>query len=580
MCSRKPQAYLKAQLKAVTSDRSETGVAGVGTPASAVVRRHYVWLLCVLIVAGAAQLAGGLLLLARFDRQVGRFDRAEGAHTVMLQSMTDAETGLRGWQLTGEQLYLEPYQAGVRNFPAAARRVLADVGDPELRTLVNAEESAADEWLNDFAAPTVATSARYADVGQGKALFDAYRERHGAAGAALTASRREAAHSYRVSSTAMQGALAGLTLVAVLVTVRLGVRTQRLREEQRRYLGEVLDTLTIGVVAAAADGSIVWINRAARDGIEDMLPSHVDEFDRALERTGARPVDGHPLRVALAGRSIRGREMTYVLPGRPPIEVMVDAGPLRDERGQIIGAVASRYDITALREREAELTAFAGIVAHDLRAPLAAIAGHIELLEQDLAAVDELDEFRYTLDRVRNSTDRMCRLIDDLLAYATARDAPLRLEPVDLGEVVDEVVYERTAHLKKDRAPLIEADPLPTVHADPAMIRQMMDNLIGNAIKYTRDSEPAQVRITADRLDGAWAEIQVSDRGIGIPSDQRTSIFESFSRAHRGQSYAGTGLGLAICRRVVDRHGGTIRVDDNPLGGARFHIVLPTEPGE
>ncbi|MEV6845938.1 ATP-binding protein [Actinoplanes sp. NPDC051411] len=552
----------------------------MGTPASAVVRRHYVWLLCVLIVAGAAQLAGGLVLLARFDRQVGRFDRAESAHMVMLQSMTDAETGLRGWQLTGEQLYLEPYQAGVQNFPAAARQVLTDVGDPELRTLVDAEESAADEWLNDFAAPTVATSARYADVGQGKALFDAYRERHAAASAALTASRRQAARSFRVSSTATQGALAGLTLVAVLVTVRLGVRTQRLREEQRRYLGEVLDTLTIGVVAAAADGSIVWINRAARDGIEQMLPSHVDEFDRALERTGAQPAEGHPLRVALAGHSIRGREMTYVPPGRPPIEVMVDAGPLRDERGEIIGAVASRYDITALREREAELTAFAGVVAHDLRAPLAAIAGHIELLEQDLDAMDELDEFRYTLDRVRNSADRMCRLIDDLLAYATARDAPLRLEPVDLSEVVDEVVHERTAHLRKDRAPRIEAGPLPTVRADPAMIRQMMDNLIGNAIKYTRDSEPAQVRITADRLDDAWAEIQVSDRGIGIPSDQRTSIFESFSRAHRGQSYAGTGLGLAICRRVVDRHGGTISVDDNPLGGARFHIVLPTEPGE
>jgi signal transduction histidine kinase len=551
----------------------------VGTPASAVVRRHYVWLLCVLIVAAAAQLTAGLLLLARFDGQVGRFDRAESAHAVMLQSMTDAETGLRGWQLTGEQVYLQPYQAGVRDFPAAASRVRAEVGDPGLRDLIDAEESAADEWLDDFAAPTVATSARYADVGQGKALFDAYREKHRAAGAALTESRRTAAHSFRVASTVTQGALAGLTVVAVMVTLRLGVRTQRLREEQRRYLGEVLDTLTIGVVAAAADGSIVWINRAARTGIEAMLPRHVDEFDRALERGGAQPSEGHPLRVALNGRSIRGREMTYAPPGGPPIEVMVDAGPLRDDKGRIIGAVASRYDITALRDREAELTAFAGIVAHDLRAPLAAIAGHIELLEQDLAAVDELDEFKFTLDRVRNSTDRMCRLIDDLLAYATARDAPLNLEPVDLGVVVDEVVHERTAHLRLEK-PVIEAGPLPTVHADPAMIRQMMDNLIGNAIKYTRDHEPAQVRITADRLDGRWAEIQVSDRGIGIPVDQRTTIFESFSRAHRGQSYAGTGLGLAICRRVVDRHGGTISVDDNPLGGARFHIVLPTEPGE
>ena len=202
----------------------------MGTPASAVVRRHYVWLLCVLIVAGAAQLGGGLLLLARFDGQVGRLDRAENAHATMLQSMTDAETGLRGWQLTGEQVYLRPYQVGVQDFPAAERKVLADVDDPGLRDLIGAEKAAADEWLDDFAAPTVATSARYADVGQGKVLFDAYRERHSAASAALTVTRRRSAQSFREASTVLQGALAGLTLVAVLVTLRLGVRTQRLRE--------------------------------------------------------------------------------------------------------------------------------------------------------------------------------------------------------------------------------------------------------------------------------------------------------------------------------------------------------------
>lgn len=552
----------------------------MGTPASAVVRRHYVWLLCVLIIAGAAQLAGGLLLLARFDGEVAHLDAAERAHAVMLQSLTDAETGVRGWQLTGEQVYLQPYRQGVQEFPVAVRRVLQDTTDRHLQSLVAAEETAADDWLDDFAAPTVATSARSADVGQGKALFDAYRDSHDAAADALNASRRSAAESFRTASTVLQVALGVLTLVAVLVTLRLGVRTQRLRDEQRRYLGEVLDTLSIAVVAAAADGSIVWINRAARVGIGAMQPTHVDQFHLVVERGGREPAEGHPLAVALAGKSIRGREMTFVPPGGPPVEVMVDAGPLRDDRGRIIGAVASRYDVTALRDREAELTAFAGIVAHDLRAPLAAISGYVELLEQDLAALDELAEFKDTLDRVRNSTDRMCRLIDDLLAYATARDAPLRLEPVDLSEVVDEVVHERTAHLRADRAPLIEAGPLPTVHADPAMIRQMMDNLIGNAIKYTRDSEPAQVRITADRIDAAWAEIQIADRGIGIPADQRTEVFESFARAHRGQAYAGTGLGLAICRRVVDRHGGTISVDDNPLGGTRFHIVLPTEPGE
>ena len=148
----------------------------MGTPALAVVRRHYVWLLCVLVIAGAAQQAAGLQLLGRYDGEVGRFDRAESAHAVMLQSLTDAETGLRGWQLTGEQLYLQPYRAGVEAFPVALQRVRVQVRDPDLRALLNAEEAAARVWLDDYAAPRAVTSGHYADVGQGKALFDVYLE--------------------------------------------------------------------------------------------------------------------------------------------------------------------------------------------------------------------------------------------------------------------------------------------------------------------------------------------------------------------------------------------------------------------
>jgi signal transduction histidine kinase len=270
--------------------------------------------------------------------------------------------------------------------------------------------------------------------------------------------------------------------------------------------------------------------------------------------------------------------MNYLRPGHPPKAVMVDACPLRDEEGRIVGAVATRYDVSALHAREAELTAFAGVVAHDLRSPLAAVAGFIELLELDLhgagAGVGD------TVTRIRAGVDRMRQLIDDLLVYATARDKPLRLEPVPLDSVIDQVVAERTAHLPAGPArPEVVRDPLPVLHADAAMVRQMMDNLIGNAVKYTVPGQPARIRITSDRLGEGWTRITVADRGIGIPADQRASVFDPFHRAHPEQPYAGTGLGLAICRRVADRHGGSISLDDNPPGGTCFHIVLPAQAG-
>jgi signal transduction histidine kinase len=549
---------------------------------STVLRRQFVWLVAVLVVVGGAQLAGGLALLARFDGYSRRVDTAQNAHQVMLQAMTDAETGLRGWQLTGEPAYLEPYATGVRAFPVAVREVDGAIRDGRARQLLDAEVAGAGRWLA-YAAP-LTTARPGPDVpARGKILFDAFRTGHRAAAAALAAGRVQATTEFRAWSSALQAGLFALAVLALLVALRLAVRTHRVMHAQERYLDQVLDVLTVAVVACDADGVIKRMNRAARDGAGDVpLPTHLRELNRVTDRR--EPDDpGHPLAVALAGSTVKSREMTFDAPDGRPLAVMVDACPLLDERDRIIGAVATRYDVSVLRAREAELTAFAGIVAHDLRSPLAAVAGFIELLELDLRDAGAMDVVGDNLTRLHAGVQRMQQLIDDLLAYATARDAPLRLEPVDLARVVDDVVTERTGHLRHgpgaDR-PDITAGPLPVLHADPSMIRQMMDNLIGNAIKYTRDDEPAHVRITADEVDPHWARIHIADRGIGIPAAQRESVFTSFHRAHLGQSYAGTGLGLAICRRVADRHGGTITLDDNPAGGTRFHILLPLEPDD
>jgi hypothetical protein len=112
------------------------------------------------------------------------------------------------------------------------------------------------------------------------------------------------------------------------------------------------------------------------------------------------------------------------------------------------------------------------------------------------------------------------------------------------------------------------------------MLRHVLDNLIGNAVKYVRPAAPARVGITATPAGPGWTRIEVADRGIGIPDAEKPAVFERFHRAHAAAGYAGTGLGLAICKRIVERHGGEIGVDDNPGGGTRFHFTLPLEESE
>ncbi|GIJ49029.1 hypothetical protein Val02_59150 [Virgisporangium aliadipatigenens] len=224
-----------------------------------------------------------------------------------------------------------------------------------------------------------------------------------------------------------------------------------------------------------------------------------------------------------------------------------------------------------LREREAELEAFAGVAAHDLKSPLTAIAGYTEILAEDHADAFDPVTRRY-LDRMAAATRRMRALIDDLLMYATARDATLHPQPVALGDLVEDVLTVRRATLEEP--PQVEIGQLPTVVADPVLLRQVLDNLIGNAIKYVRPGTDPYVAVTARPTGDGW-RVDVADRGIGIAEPDRDVVFATFQRARGSEGYPGTGLGLAICKRVVDRHHGRIGVEPNDGGGSRFWFTLP-----
>jgi signal transduction histidine kinase len=227
-----------------------------------------------------------------------------------------------------------------------------------------------------------------------------------------------------------------------------------------------------------------------------------------------------------------------------------------------------------LRQRESELVGFAGVVAHDLRSPLARITGYADFLREEAAPHLE-PVHRDFLERLYGGAQRMQSLIDDLLDYATADNRVLNTAAVDLHQLADDVLRERTP-VTGEAEPITFIGTLPVVDGDPTLLRQVLDNLIGNALKYTPYGTSPYVRI-AGRLapDGRSWLIEVADHGIGIPEEQRETVFTAFTRAGGSEGYPGTGLGLAIVHRIVERHGGTVGVDPNPGGGSVFWFTLP-----
>jgi signal transduction histidine kinase len=393
---------------------------------------------------------------------------------------------------------------------------------------------------------------------------------------------------------AITAILAGLVYVLATGRTRawalVQAATADLREaeaESRRQaglLGAIMATLGDGVSVVDGDGAFLLQNPAARQllGVDDDVDGPRDwQRHYGLFLPDGRtpfPIEQLPLIRALRGDPADGVEMVIRNPKRPEgILVSVDGRPLDRSAGQH-GAVAVFHDITELRRYENDLAVFAGVVAHDLKAPLSIVRGHCEAAAEDLREAPdgaEVHAARAALVRIIRAVDRMAGLIDTLLAYTTSRDAPLRLRKVELGPLVADVVHDRTAHLRPEEQPDVYVGPLPQVRADPAMLRHVLDNLFGNAMKYVRPGTTARVDVTAADTTGGWARIEIADRGIGVPDEDKPDIFERFHRSASAAGYAGTGLGLAICKRILERHGGEIGVADNPGGGTRVHFTLP-----
>src|SRR5690606_25657765 len=213
---------------------------------------------------------------------------------------------------------------------------------------------------------------------------------------------------------------------------------------------------------------------------------------------------------------------------------------------------------------------------HDLRSPLRAIDGYSRILQEDFE--DRLDdEGRRILKVERDSSRKMGMLIDDLLTFSRLGRKPVELREIDMNVLVDEVWHEVSAHA--EHAPAFRREELPPCRGDRALLRQVLANLLANAVKYSSTTQQAQIEVRA-REEEDEIIYSVHDNGVGFDMRFYDKLFGVFQRLHSEQEFPGTGVGLAIVKRVVVRHGGRVWAQSSPGQETIFNFSLPREEEE
>jgi PAS domain S-box-containing protein len=347
----------------------------------------------------------------------------------------------------------------------------------------------------------------------------------------------------------------------------------RVSEERFRSIAE---SATEAMVVADPNGRIVSWNSGAvgmfgyetEDVVGRPLTALMPERFRARHNAGLERVretgEGRLLgqTIELVGQRREGTEF--------PIELSLSSWMVHGERfyGGIARDITERKRAEAELERSnADLAQFASVASHDLREPLVVVKGYLELLSQRHS--DSLDaDGRRFLGFAVDGVDRMQELISDLLEWSRA-GAELDRLPVD-PRVLAEQAAAAVEHRARTRRVTVEIGELPAVRAEPTALRRVFQNLISNAVKFGAADEP-RVSLAARREASAW-RFTVADNGPGIAERDRDRVFTLFERL--GARQRGTGIGLAICRRIVERHGGRIWVEESPGGGAAFHFTI------
>jgi PAS domain S-box-containing protein len=382
------------------------------------------------------------------------------------------------------------------------------------------------------------------------------------------------------------------------VAILRDITARRHTEEARRRLAAIVEASDDAIFSTDGDAKITDWNRGAERlygyaeievlgrNITLLAPlGQADEIPEILQRIKV-------------GQRIDPYETVRRRKDGETVDVSITISPVYDSGGAIVGASAIARDISERRRTEAEirrlntdlerrvaertadleaankdLEAFTYSVSHDLRAPLRAIHGFVQLLTQRHAAQLDADAKRY-LERVSAGATQMARLIDDLLALSHVGRRPLEAHTVATSEVVRRAL-DQLAPQMEGRAVELSVGKLPECLAEPILLEQVFVNLIGNALKYSRGRDPARIEIGSQPDATSEQSIFfVKDNGVGFDMRYVQKLFGVFQRLHRAEDYEGTGVGLAIVQRIITRHGGRVWAEAQPDKGASFYFTL------
>ena len=516
------------------------------------------------------------------------------------------ESGARGYALSGEQAFRGDEMAGEQK----AQERLADL------RLMTADNQAQQSTLDEL------TKAVDAKLTFSREML-AERDRAGVAGAAAVVGTRKGLALMGPVSTLLgrmraeeerlltlriteveqarrQTLLLGSGMMALLLTAlgclffliradrrarRIAAETTRRSEERMRLLlGAVRDYAILeldrdGVVQTATGAADrIFGRNPSGDHIRTLYPSEAVAAGLPERELKQAALEG---RYEDEGPRLRSNDTTFWA------DVVTSA--IRDPQGELRGFAKVVRDTSeqkeiddALRETtrqlevsNRELQDFAMVASHDLQEPLRKVQMFGDKLKRKYSAQLSAEGLDW-LTRMMNAAMRGQSLIQGLLAFSRVTTKAQPPVPVDLCETAREVASDLEARIA-DAGGQVEIGQLPTIEADPLQMRQLLQNLIGNALKFRKPGEPPVVKLDARSMGRGGYEIEVTDNGIGFEQKYVDRIFKLFQRLHERGVYEGSGMGLAICRKIVERHGGTITARSAPGAGTTFLIDLPAQ---
>jgi signal transduction histidine kinase len=486
------------------------------------------------IVIGALAIAD---LSAARSQVVANLDPASYEASQLEVALLNQEAGVRGYALSGQRVFLQPYTLGLAGQKKALARldtVLA--GLPGARADLRHVLAKVSDWRTGYASPVMAEVAATGKAPasptpqRGKADFDSIR-------ASLTALHNDVSARRHAALTTLADAADALNVACIGIAVGLLL---------------IVAMLTLGV-----------------------------------RRTTIRPL----ARLAADARQVADGDFTHELGQRGPREIRDLGANVDSMRGRILSDLSAMQAAYAglaeanssleqrtmdLQRSNSELEQFAYVASHDLQEPLRKVASFCQLLQRRYGG--QLDEkadqyIEYAVDGAK----RMQLLINDLLAFSRVGRVEQERVPIGAGELLAQAEANLGTAIRRARAE-IEARDLPVVLAEPALLTAVFQNLISNAIKFRGERSP-RVQVSAAR-DGDFWVFAVADNGIGISSEYAERIFVIFQRLHDKATYPGTGIGLAMTKKIIEYHGGRIWLDTTATTGARFSFTLPVVPDD